>query len=188
MKWYDFIIVFIVIYMVSSIVEYTVHKYVMHSPFFLLNSIYESHIYHHENAASNTNLTLDGDDDNLCLPIDKCIYMYLIAVFFSYIALLVYPRKVPFLYICLCVLVVILYAVLIWNTYHPLIHGLDGRKICGVYAISSKNINENSSFAKFIINNHKAHHYFKNEKKGNYNITLPFTDFILSNYNVMPEE
>jgi sterol desaturase/sphingolipid hydroxylase (fatty acid hydroxylase superfamily) len=187
MKWYDFIIVFIIIYMISSIVEYSVHKYVMHTPFPSLNFIYESHIYHHKNAALNTNLTLEEDDDNLCVPIDKSIYMYTITLILSYLALLFYPKKIPFIYISVCVLIILLFAVLIWNTYHPIIHGLDGQKVCGIYSIPSDKINKDSQYTKFIINNHKAHHYYKNDEKGNYNITLPFADFVFGNYNVMPK-
>ena len=190
MKWYDFIIVFIIvfiiIYVIASIVEYSVHKYVMHNPFPSLNHIYESHIYHHKNASLNPNLNLEEDDDNLCIPIDKSIYMYTITLAFSYFVLLFYPKKIPFVYISICVLIILLFAVLIWNTYHPIIHGLDGRKVCGIYSFPSEQINKNSEYTNFIINNHKAHHYYKNDEKGNYNITLPFADFLFGSYNVIP--
>jgi len=186
MRLYDYILVFLIIYIICSIVEYAVHKYVMHLPFPYLNFIYQNHINHHNNAAANPDLSLEEDDDNLCLPLDKTIYMYIVAAFISYLILLLYPKKVNILYTCGCVLFITLFAVLMWNTYHPIIHGLDGRKICGLYSIPSKYINANSTYSDYVINNHKAHHYYKNNEKGNFNITLPFADFLFGSYKNIP--
>jgi len=188
MKWYDYIGVFVIIYFICSIIEYTVHKYVMHLPFPYLNFIYKNHIYHHSNAAASPDLSLKEDDDNLCLPMDKNVYMYILALFVSYLVLLLYPKKVPILYIGGCVLFIILFAVLMWNTYHPIIHGLDGREVCGIYSIPSKDIDLTSTYSDYVINNHKAHHYYKNNEKGNFNITLPFADFFLGSYKTIPDK
>jgi len=191
MRVYDYILVFLIIYIICSIVEYAVHKYVMHLPFPYLIYIYQSHVHHHNNAAASSDLSLREDDlqeydDNLCIPVDKTFYMYILALFISYFILLLYPKKVPLLYTGSCVLFITLFAVLMWNTYHPVIHGLDGKKICGIYSIPSKYINVNSTYSQYVINNHKAHHYYKHNEKGNFNITLPFADFLFGSYKTIP--
>ena len=186
MNWYDYIIIFVIIYCISSVIEYVVHKYIMHNKFPFFDFAYKTHIEHHLNASKSHDLTLTEDDDNLCLPVDKTLYMYIFTFIVSYLLLMLYPKRISIFYIGITLAVIVLFAVLSWNTYHPIIHGLDGKKVCGIYAIPSKYIDNNSIYSSYVINNHKAHHYYKNEEKGNFNITLPFADFLFNSYKTIP--
>ena len=112
--------------------------------------------------------------------------MYIFTFIVSYLLLMLYPKRISIFYIGITLAVIVLFAVLSWNTYHPIIHGLDGKKVCGIYAIPSKYIDNNSIYSSYVINNHKAHHYYKNEEKGNFNITLPFADFLFNSYKTIP--
>lgn len=190
MKSYDYIIVFVIIYMVISTIEYLIHCYTMHNllpiPLQYFSDLYNQHIEHHIISGKDPHFVLKKGDADLCIPFKNTIYVFTIVFFICYSLFLFYPRKIYSSYISFCIIIILSFVVLMWNTYHPFIHGLDGKDYCGWYSIPANQINPNSLYSQYIINNHIAHHYFKNEENGNYNVTLPFADFLFGTYNVIP--
>ena len=187
------IISFICIYITWSILENIVHKYIMHG---LPGSmVTQRHRLHHSSTKGDYSLNKSrkmykelGDDEALCLSGIEAIIMYTVGIFIL-VPLCLYMLNVPFkskysFYCFIFSVILSIYTYVTWNTIHPIIHNEDPFK-CGKLVITSPSI-LNSKLYTWLINNHKSHHSYKGEKKGNYNITLPGADFIFGTYNMLP--
>ena len=77
----------------------------------------------------------------------------------------------------------------VWNTLHSYIHKLEVNQICknAVYGVPKEHVNEENPYVKWSLENHKAHHYFKGDEKGNWNVVFPGTDYILGTHNTIPK-
>ena len=73
---------------------------------------------------------------------------------------------------------------------HTHLHHFEPDDICNnsLYGINKKYIDENNPYIKWVLDNHKAHHYYKGTEKGNYNIIYPGADYILGTHNVLPNK
>ena len=178
----------VTLYFLSSFEEFFIHKYIMHRvinvPF--LKETAEEHINHH--IATNKDFTVKNNDHtNICFDFITILPIYLFTVFISYI---LFNKIVSLNVILLTVLVVILIHMVVWNTLHSYFHYFNVNTICKntIYGVPKEYINEDNFYVKWSLNNHRAHHYFKDEKKGNWNVVFPGADYILGTHNVIPKQ
>ena len=186
-----YIIYFVATYVILSICEYLIHRFLMHTNF---SSIGKSHLIHHKNTRKDMTLDTNGDDYDQILPSENLVLdsgiensaVFIVSVlivlgFYRY-----YPVKLNFKVLIGIQVLFGIYILLTWNSIHTFLHGRDGQKM-GYFSLcnkSTKYLVERSSFLRWLIRNHVAHHNIKGDKKGNYNITLPGADFLFNTYNV----
>ena len=193
-----YLLIIFYIYLFSSILENLIHRFVMHKVLinnYLFNNIYTKHILHHKASGKDGSLNKNidnyqilGEEESLCLTGWESIIVFGTVIFiitplsiklvgskfYSYNSL------ISFIFaIILC-----LYAKITWDTIHPYLHKESPSKCGNFFTLKNKNI-INNSYYKWLMNNHKAHHLIKGDKKGNFNITLPGADFIFNTYNVV---
>ena len=171
-------------------VAWSVHKYIMHSE---SNIVGKWHLIHHKHTKQDMSLDTSGEDYNEILPnenivIDDAYSLVAIgafAIIIPYIFHKIYPVELNLWVLWAFGLFLSVYSILIWNSIHGYIHYRDAQQM-GSFSLCNKNtklLADNSSFIRWLIENHKKHHTFKGPQKGNYNITLPGADFILGTYN-----
>lgn len=171
-------------YLMSTIEEWFIHKYLMHNKAIL--SLYNNHITHH----AKTNPDYSINDSNLSyICVDVSSLNDIIQIFFVFsinsgILYVLFNPYISLLTISCTVSALLGINILLWNTYHSYIHKLDGSKICNFPKGLSKNFidkyfNENNIYVKWIINNHKQHH---NNCRTNFNIVFPGGDYLFGTY------
>lgn len=185
-----YIIYIIYIYTFGTILEYILHKYLMHKS----NSYYSnSHIIHHKHIDEKTMNIINEDDFEYIkikpsenLTFETCEILGIIISFSLAVYLFkkYYPVKLNLNFLIIFPTILIIFSVLIWNSFHPYMHG----KFGGDYNCISlpKQIVDklsNTLYIKWVIKNHICHHRIKGDKKGNYNVTLPGADFLFNSYN-----
>jgi len=190
------IIYTVLVYIMFSMTEWVVHKYIMHGDKDK-TSFARDHIVHHIHTLPDMKLTNSAEYGE---TINKYLGLYFIwrssiIVFFigciecfmlSYITGL----QVSTFFIITLVLFFCLYQSSFWNTIHPDIHdislkmswkegipGWNGWK----YILGMITVN-NMSLYDWLKANHRMHHLRKGVHKGNYNVTLPGADFIFGSY------
>lgn len=188
--YFYYIFYWIYIHLIVSNIEYIGHRFIMHSS----NNIYgDAHLNHHKNTDKNMTLMNrerleykeNGTLENLIFePLEMTILLILVYCF-SYLFYIFTPVKLNIYFIVLLPFIYYIYVLMIWNSIHPYIHKKCGRD----YTIVSLPCNiieymvKNSSFLQWLIENHKKHHIYKGDKKGNWNVSLPGADFIYNTYN-----
>jgi len=85
------------------------------------------------------------------------------------------------------VFVVVFIHMVIWNTMHSYVHFFDVNKICNVNGIPKEYIDENNVYVNWSLENHRAHHFYKNDEKGNWNVVFPGADYIFGTNNRLPK-
>ena len=72
-----------------------------------------------------------------------------------------------------------------WNSIHPYVHHKCGRDytFLSLPCNTTKDMVKKNPFVKWLVNNHKKHHIYKGDEKGNYNVTIPGADFLYNTYN-----
>ena len=193
MKYYIYfyyIFYWIYIHLILSNMEYILHRFLMHNN----NNYYgKFHSIHHKNTDKDMTLmnserneyrTLGVGENLLFEPIEYILLTTLLYCF-VYIFYIISPVKLNNYFLILLPFIYSIYSLIMWNSIHPYIHKKCGRD----YTIFSLPCNiteylaQKNSFIQWLIDNHKKHHIYKNEDKGNYNITLPGADFIYNTYN-----
>ena len=183
----------ILIYIFSSITENLIHRYVMHKPYFY--SIYNRHILHHLSTKKNGSLNkkiknyeILGNEESLCLSgwesglVFGTVIFIITPLCIKIVGEKLNSKNAIISYIF--ALILCLYAKVTWDTIHPYLHHESPLKCGSFFTITNEKI-INNSYYKWLMNNHKAHHILKGNEKGNYNITLPFADFIFGTYNTV---
>ena len=179
------ILVFLVLlYWMSSLEEWFTHKYLMHQkldiPWF--RNYATSHMEHH--LAVNPDFTLKNKiPDQVCF---EAITVFPFFVVNSIVCVFLFHKYLKWYVIIAVVLLFALYAALAWNTIHSYIHHSDV-KMCKIGGLFQGPVNKQNPYMKWAVNNHQAHHYFKGNEKGNYNVVFPGTDFLFGTHKVMPE-
>jgi hypothetical protein len=179
---------FVTLYILLSFEELFIHKYIMHDvikiPF--LNDVGERHIKHH--IATNPDFSIKNNEtENICFDSTSAFAVYFITVTIMY---LLFHKIISSSIILVSVLVFSVIAWIIWNTLHSYIHFFDGNTLCQdtVVGIPKEYINEDNFYVKWSLDNHRAHHYFKKEEKGNWNVVFPGADYIMGTHNTMPKD
>lgn len=171
------------VYIASSIEEWIVHKYVMHthSDVKLFRKMHENHAQHHYKTKSD--YTVGGDTEYICVDIKTVddVIQYTVVFVFNYgLFYVMCSNYIPAWFIASTILAFIGINILVWNTFHSYIHGMDAYEICYSKGIPAKYLNEKNFYVNWIVNNHRAHH--KNSR-GNFNIVFPGADFWFGTYN-----
>ena len=189
-----YIKIIILIYIFSSIAEYSVHRYIMHNEAVIFD-FYKKHRLHHN--ATNNDMSLNkkfknykilGHEENLCLSgwesglVFGSIIFIITPLCIKLVGEKLNSKNAIIGYIFAFILC--LYAKVTWDTIHPYLHHESPLKCGSFFTITGEKI-INNFYYKWLMNNHKAHHIFKGNEKGNYNITLPFADFIFGTYNTI---
>lgn len=181
--------VLIIIYM--SFIEYLLHRFVMH---YFETPWKEWHTIHH--AAIKKDFTIDrsvkdydklleeDDKENLCLESHTAVAIISFLILFNIVYPYAFKKEFSYVITGLISTSIFTYGFLTWNSIHPYMHGECGKEKCyGIDYKTTDYIVKNVPFFDFLVRNHKAHHKYKGEEKGNYNITIPIFDFIMNTYN-----
>ena len=192
----EFIYIMLV-YVMFSITEWLVHKYIMHGDKDE-SSFARNHIIHHIHTLPDMQLT---DSTVYGQTIDKYLGLYFVwrssIIVFGigciecFLLRAITGLNVSAFFMITRVSFFCLYQSSFWNTIHPDIHeiplklswkegipGWDGwKRIFGII-----HVNNNMSLYDWLKANHRMHHLRKGVHKGNYNVTLPGADFIFGTY------
>jgi hypothetical protein len=183
LKQIDLINFILLMYVSFSIVEWIIHKYIMHCNkhsyyynlinkfdiFNVLNTTCDTHLSHHIEVNPNMHLLNKiKKKDSLYMGWDNVIYVFIITFTISiFINSLVNINLEYYKLIIFCLFMTILWCY-IWNKVHPLMHNYKGK-----YSLKEGPYEEYINFEyvnKLLYNNHKKHHLQKGTKKGNFNI------------------
>jgi hypothetical protein len=175
----------IALYFLATFGEYFIHKYLMHNivkmPY--LNEYGKEHIKHH--VATNKDFTIkNNDSENICFNWMTIMPLYIISILIMY---LLFNKIVGLNIILISVFLMLYLHTVIWNTLHSYVHYFDVNSVCEISGIPKEYVNENNFYVKWSLNNHRAHHYFKNDEKGNWNVVYPGADYIMGTHHSMPE-
>lgn len=180
---FNYLYFFEFLYLASTVQEWFVHKYLMHTKQpnkSIFDNVYENHLLHH--AKTNKDFTIkDGNPEYICVEFDtidgvvQFIFMFGINTTFFYI---IFHDNVPFVVISCSVFCFLMTNILVWNTLHAYVHGMDASEICYPKGLSRQYIEKikDNVYVKWAIENHQAHHLNKN---CNFNIVFPGADYIL---------
>ena len=192
----QYIIFIVLLYFMFYFSEYFVHRYVMHS---IPNPLSADHLIHDKHTMEDMELKITVDYNTV---VDKFQGLYftwfytgivffigLLEGFLLYFLLRYFQFfKIKPGFVVFYVFFFSMYQSSFWNMVHPDVHkktsditwregvpGWNGWK----YIFSSIYVSDKKTLYDWFIENHKMHHLRKNEKKGNYNITLPGADWIM---------
>lgn len=195
--WLHICLFSMVVYIICSILEWLLHKYVMHCymywpwletmnnssllPIRFMNESCKSHHKHHQSVKSDMNI----DDENvvhreLLFRWDTLSVLALltIVVIISFTFLLRIKVK-WYLQVSIILFTLIIYGY-VWNTIHPKIH--------------NRNVNVDMKFGPQnldfdVLNlyhrNHETHHLVKGIEKGNFNVVFLGADELLLSNNIL---
>ena len=117
-----YIIYFVATYVILSICEYLIHRFVMHTNF---SSIGKSHLIHHKNTRKDMSLDTNGDDYDQILPSENLVLdsgiensaVFIVSVlivlgFYRY-----YPMKLNLKVLIGIQVLFGIYILLTWNIY-----------------------------------------------------------------------
>lgn len=186
----SYLVYLIYVYFISTNIEYMFHRFMMHDDKYFYG---KSHVTHHKHTDNEMNLiyrnTKDyediGESENLIFELPEVLGISVVLYLLVYLFYFFYPIKINIYFIVLIPLIPLIYAVIMWNSIHPHIHYKCGKDYtplslpCDI----TKYLAENNSFVKWLVNNHKKHHIYKGDKKGNFSVTLPGADFLYNTYN-----
>jgi len=197
-----FIIFLIYLYITTSLIEWTIHYYLMHyngSLIKILNFFNitpdNSHINHHKETRLDQTLPDNFIEEGLVFNFLDYETVFICVLFIS--SALLFWRNFPKFKTCFSLQFTIVISFIIaflylwtWNSIHSHYH----KKYieCNTSLKNSKNVvysplrffipDESSSLYKYLYWYHTLHHLNKGESKGNYNIICPFFDFIFGTY------
>jgi hypothetical protein len=181
----------ILLYLVFSLTEWTVHRYFMHGQGTGLSN---DHWTHHKDVQDDMTLKTPNRTEFLGLYF---LWSYSLAVFtvglleaFVLRSVLASVSPVSAVFVVASTAGFALYQASFWNTIHPDIHGIDKtlswqdgvpgsdlwKRAFGAIPWGETNVYD------CLKKNHVMHHKRKLEKKGNYNVTLPGADWLFRTY------
>jgi len=181
------IIYIIILYIITSLIEWCAHYYFMHGNG--IGSIFkeEDHIYHHKKTYLSQYNT--GPESELVFrlyALATILLTIMILIILSFFWHIIPYFKYNFSYITFMVIVLLttLFYFWCWGSIHSRYHN---RKI-EIYNQISYNLvpyfspDVNSPIYKYLFKYHTLHHMNKGESKGNYNIICPLFDYIFGTY------
>jgi len=168
-----------VLYIVFTISEWMVHRYVMHGDEDR-NHISRDHWKHHRNVRND--MSLEDGIEGLYFYWPETVMVFVIALVEALLLRLVFSAlfgvTISLFVVILVVVVITLYQSSFWNTIHPDIHHAP-MHINWKYGVPGWDGWKRMFFYSWLKNNHEKHHRVKGNDKGNFNITLPGGDWIL---------
>ena len=160
LKHYVFVI--LCIYILASLIEHSLHKYVMHNE---SNIIGKWHLIHHRHTRKDMSLDTSGNDYKEILPseniaiddINSMVALFIGFILIPYLFYRFYPVKLKLWILLGFGILLGIYTVLIWNSIHSYMHGKDAQKM-GHFSLcnkSTKFLVDRSPFLRWLIENHK---------------------------------
>lgn len=176
-KKIKFALYLVVMYCITSILEWIIHGKISHSKVLKkYSAFYENHMQHHHEILNDMRLKPNFTEAGLYFEFPEIIYLFIIGFFFYYlVSNKLFHYNLSLFRLGQISIVVMIFYTLLWNYYHPKMH----------YKFSKKNVPYNglNPFIKWLYRNHTLHHLQKGRRKGNFNIIIPFADFIFGTYN-----
>lgn len=169
-------------YLLASIEEWAFHKY-MHLKMNHYDSIQKTHMLHHAHTDHTTLQVSDEFSDDLCFDIrnvNDCLQLLYFSVGNCSLLSFLFP-SISTTLVFATTTSLLTFNIVVWNTYHAYIHGLDAYTICYLRGIPRKHVPIGNIYADWVIQNHQTHHRFPT---GNYNIVFPGADFLFFTYRL----
>lgn len=178
------IIFFGIGYILLSMSEWIIHKYVMHcnkqSVFFSILSkfdcggiaeeICDLHIQHHKEVRPNMDMIGVKNKKSLFMGWRVCVEVSIIAFLCFCIAKKISQIKIPYSALLILSIVSSVFWSYLWNKVHPLMHRYN--KNYSLKEGPNDRILDFSLINKLFYRNHYFHHIQKGSKKGNYNVIV----------------
>ncbi len=189
-KLMHIIIYIILFYIWASLLEWIIHKYIMHG-----EVITKSHIKHHISVKLNQHLQNTVNPYGLVFRIENQFILFIINCIAALLLwkLIGLDTWVPWYIIIIAMLISTQLYFWAWNSMHTAYHMHDikinsyitdskGDNIIIYGLLPHFNPNRNSAIYKFMKKYHAIHHMNKGKSKGNYNIVVPLADYILGTH------
>ncbi len=188
---WNYVVYIIGMYVFISIVEWVVHRHIMHFPVQLLRKTFEGHLAHHKSIRPD--MTLDtsipeyvvlDNTESLCMFLPRTwpilLFAFVVAGMFAKVL------RVHYGVALLLFLTMNVYTMSMWNTMHPYMHGRDGYVMgCPLAQPKGSWLYDwmtTSSWANYLIQYHTKHHLLKGDQKPNFNVTMPLADYLFGTY------
>ena len=164
----------IVLYLLLTLGEVVVHKYIMHNKdnSFIRRVYGNSHNVHHLDVLDDMKLKDNYEEEGLYFDTKYTIILSLVIFIIYYPVILLFQYKINILYILGLSLGIGLFYKFSWDYLHYSFHQIN--------TIEDKKKNK---LFNWLFKNHSYHHLVKGNKKGNFNIIFPGGDHILNSYN-----
>ena len=170
-----FFLFFLTAYFLATIEEWFIHKYLMHTN--IIPELHNNHMTHHK----KTKQDLSSDrDEYICVDVSSIrdvIQIITLTSINSGFLYIIFSPYISTLTIVITSASLLGINILVWNTYHPYIHKMDGSKICNYpKGLSYKYLQNTSNvYTDWVVNNHKIHHKYS---AFNFNIVYPGADYL----------
>jgi hypothetical protein len=187
----------ILVYIFISLMEYFIHKNIMHcnlnGPFisfiskipFVGGEVIDTckyHIEHHKDVNKDLSIDEVSHEEGMFMGWEVTLYLFLLVTIIMLISRYISNMKISNKSLITSSIVISILWCYLWNKIHISMHKLENN-----YSIYKGAFDENLFDLTFIMNillsNHGKHHSQKGEKKGNYNIILLGADEWLYNNN-----
>ena len=176
-------------YLFASIQEWTIHKYLMHSTNDQLKtlSLYNNHQQHHKTTNKTDYSTNPSGHKYICQDIMSIDGLSQITILISINTAILHQMFSPNISTTLILITsssLLAINIIVWNTFHSLVHKVDPKTICQPYTYLSEtqqNHLMNTPYIKWLIANHETHHKTNN---CNFNIVFPGADYLFETYNL----
>ena len=172
-KIFNFVLVVLTVYIITSISEWMVHKYIMHNNYLNENN-YSNHIRHHKNISHDQTLIKKNyHDEDLYFSITYTVMTTLLLFPIYYIIInKVFKYKKSLTFILMLSLFIAIIYTLSWNYLHPLFH-----------MMHKVPYDKWTNLEKIYFHNHAYHHLVKGNNKGNYCIVFLGADHLFNTFN-----
>lgn len=185
-----YIIIFITLYITFSVLEWIIHKYIMHNE---NNIIGKNHLIHHKSTYHDMTLNKYKQhyndlsvSENLCFDKEMILASIFFYILYFY-TLTRFTSKISHLVFSFIIFIILLLFMFVtWNSIHPYIHHEDGKQKCNLaFSYETiKKLHKENFLVKLLIDNHIMHHKRKGDRKGNYCVTLMGADHLFGTYYV----
>lgn len=186
----SYLVYTIYIHFIGTNVEYLLHRFIMHNDSYYYGKFHTTHHKHTDNKMNLINKNTKeyqnmGQQENLIIDLSEVLAVTIGVYSFVYIFYILYPIKINLYFMILVPLIYIIYTTIMWNSIHPYVHHKCGTNYTSLSLPCNitEHMAEKNSFVKWLVNNHKKHHIYKGDSKGNYNVTIPGADFLYNTYN-----
>lgn len=176
--------IIVLLYICISLLEYLVHRQVMHCDLektrkiknklirkHILDSC-ESHIEHHLDVEADMNISHVSSQKSLYFEWTTTIPLIISTIISFVVAMLICqtnPLNHKMMIVILSIIITIIWQYL-WNKVHPEMHNLENTLSIKEGPIEHKLSSKKLSNA--LLKNHSLHHLQKGSRKGNFNIIL----------------
>lgn len=171
-------------YIMLSIYEWIIHKYIMHcnkqsffyylisliDPNNLFEEICDHHIEHHKEVRPNMSLLKVQHKTSLFMGWHICMYVFALVFISMGISKFISQLDIPYTNIAYASIGFSILWSYLWNKVHPLMHLYDGSY--SLHEGPYESVINFNLINKLFYRNHQYHHLQKGSTKGNYNVIV----------------